>query len=67
MNCPHHWILEAPQHLTGDTEGRCKLCGETRTFHPDREWSSYLMQRSTQARAANRKGQPIRHPKAVAS
>jgi hypothetical protein len=61
MTCQHHWLLEAPQHLTGDTEGVCKLCGEQRTFQPDKEWRAFLDRRSSQGKS-NRK-----HAKAVAS
>ena len=28
--CRHHWVIEAPNGPTSD--GRCKHCGEVRTF-----------------------------------
>lgn len=28
--CRHHWIIETPRGATSD--GRCKVCGETREF-----------------------------------
>ncbi len=60
MNCRHHWICESPG-LGHEVPARCKLCGMERTFYPERG----LDKRSSQAKMANRKGQPKRHPKKV--
>lgn len=62
MNCQHRWLLGSPQHLTGDTEGTCKLCGAVRTFRPERNAQQVLAKRTDHARMANRKGQSRRHP-----
>jgi hypothetical protein len=29
--CRHHWVIGTPSGPT--SEGRCKLCGTTRSFH----------------------------------
>lgn len=64
MNCRHHWICERPG-LGHEVPARCKLCGMERTFYPERGLDMFKEQRSSQAKMANRKGQPKRHPKKV--
>lgn len=62
QDCVHHWICESPG-LGHAVEARCKLCGMERTFYPEKEFGKFLDARSKQARMANKKGQPRRHPK----